>query len=420
VLAEEGSQCDCGEVQQQHDKCVQDYWNLDEQRKAFETESVATCDGKLEELRGESQRLQIQVEEANGETNRVRDIAKSEFDQFQGMKQDLEARLEQAGSSQRNLEASKTKLERNEQAAKKEVKEARTELKHLFDKVAEMEAAKTIITIDYALLQQRLEEIKKIIMTYVNQGLDFLQERFSFVQEKVMEFWVYLQTEVFPEIVKFVETDAIPFVTKSWKQAKDAWEGFYAPHRAPVNKQIAETKAAASKAYQEHLEPHVKEHKLDQHLADAKAKVEMYRVLAHSELVNAIDSGTGVALNFVKLEEGPDFIIENLTKLHQDPEKVAHYIEIGVSVIFAYMVLKFLFGPRKKAKKPKKSKKEWEAEQKKMSSPKNGQGTGNKNGKKKSCNWVANKPTKWRCKRIGDDGTSANDSCPAACNEECA
>lgn len=42
-----------------------------------------------------------------------------------------------------------------------------------------------------------------------------------------------------------------------------------------------------------------------------------------------------------------------------------------------------------------------------------------KNLKEKSCNWIAKNPTRWRCKRIGKDGTSANDACPAACNRDC-
>ena len=403
--------CDCGEVQKLHDKCVQDYWDVEEKRRLLEvaeTQANEKCQGQLEQLRGDGQaqlgELQAQLEAAQTEVEKIQGLARAEFDAFQAKEQALKLQAEEAqrklqDSSQKqekeltNLKNAKKTLEQDVKSkedalgkAKKDAKEYRRQFKVTKQKLDEMIAAKTIITIDYDLLQQRLQEIKDIIMAHIHKGMDFMTEQLAFVLEKMMEFWDYLQTEIFPTIVQFFEKEAIPFVKTSWKQAKDAWENFYAPHRGPVNKQIKESKEAVSKAYKAHLEPHVKEYKLDQHAADAKAKAEMYMVLAHSELVNGIDAGTGVALNYVKLEEGPDFLIDGLTKLHADPEKVATYLEALVAAILTYYVLKFLFGPRKQPKKPKRTKKEWEAEQaknkQKMKSPKNGQIHG-KNGKKK-------------------------------------
>lgn len=365
---------ECGEVQKRHDKCVADYWTLDEQSKTV-----------AETVRGEErQQWEAQLQAAQTELANIQRLAKEEFESFQAKEVAFHQQNEE---QQRAHEQALTKLQdqikRKDEdisKAKKDAKAIRKELAAMKQEMEEMVASKTIITIDYGLLLQRVEEIKVILMTHLDQAKAFLQEQLTFVTEKAVEFWHYIETEIVPEIVKFLEQDVLPFCRSTWKQAQRAWEDFYAPHREPVNQHIQTAKTAVAQSYQEHVEPHVKKHKIDQHAAHAKAQAEMYMVLAHSELVNGIDSGTGVALNFVKLQEWPQPMVDGLSQLHADPEQVATYLEAFVLGVVLLYFFKWLLTPKPKPKKPKKTKKQWEVEQASMKM-KNG---GNySNGKKK-------------------------------------
>merc|ERR1712194_384075 len=92
----------------------------------------------------------------------------------------------------------------------------------------------------------------------------------------------------------------------------------------------------------------------DVHAATAKKTAEEYATLAHNNLVEGLKTGTGVALNFVKLEEGPDFVIDGLEKLHANYEKIAYYIECVLAFIVVYRLLKMtIFRKKKKPKRPK-------------------------------------------------------------------
>ena len=365
----------CAETQTLHDKCVADYWALDERCKTID----ATARG---EERGQ---WEAQLEAARTELANIQRLAKEEFESFQAKEVAFHQQTEEAAQQRRGLvqqhEQEVTNLKDAVNKAKKEVKEIRKELAATKKELEEMVASKGIITFDRDLFLQRLDEIKETAMTHLDQAKDFLLEQWTFVMEKAMEFWHYLETEVIPKIIKFLEKDVLPFCHSTWKQAKRAWEDFYAPHREPVHQHIQTAKAAVTKAYQEHVEPHVKEHKIDQHAAHAKAQAEMYMVLAHSELVNGIDSGTGVALNFVKLQEWPEPVVDGLTKLHADPEQVATYLEAFVGALVLYSFLKWLLTPKPKPKKPKKTKTQWEAEQASMK--KNMKNGNYSNGKKK-------------------------------------
>jgi len=377
------AECDCVEMKTLYDTCVSDFWNERREKEA--------CQENVDQFRGDAQRageLQSALENSQAELQRVRDAAKDEWDTFQKEKEELTAELKDAqalareihdnakaeGKKFKTLQREKTEIDEKLKAQSDNLESAKKELRSLQESLDSIEAAKTIITIDYELLQQRLNEIKEFILAHVQMAKEFLQKEFHYVSEKVKEIWDHLRTKVFPEIVRFVKTKVIPeakaawektiaFVQKYLKLARAAWEDFYAPHREPVNMKVAEMKGIVSQAYKEHIEPHVIEHKIDQHAAHAKAKAEMYMILAHSELVHAVDSGTGVALKFVESEEGPKFMIDGLAKLHEDPEIVASYIEAFFAAVFVYYFMGWLFGSGKKPKKPKRTKKQWEAEQ---------------------------------------------------------
>jgi len=422
--------CDCATLTANHEKCVADYWGVEESRKALEQQIQSAeaqanerCGTEVQQIQAErdaqaqahaqaqtqaqqlaAQLKQIQREsqdqlvQCQGQHQTVQAQAQQEVEtvqrRLQETSQQLTAELEQHKMEKVKLQGDVNKFKEALETSKHTVTKTRRELKDLQKTMDEIQASKTIITIDYDLLQERLEEIKQIIMTHIGTAQAFVVEQYEFVKAKFLEGWNFVQTEVFPEIERYITKEAIPFVEKSWKQACDFWEETYAPYRGPVNQTIEDTKKAITKAYKEHIvppykqhvEPKVKEYKLDQHAATAQAKAreaveeaEKYMRLAHEELSGAIKTATNVALNFVKLEfkDAPPFITENLKKANKNHELIALFLEFFVAFFVGMNILKWLLSPRKV---PKKSKKQlWEEKQ--LAEQQNGKksSSGNKN-----------------------------------------
>lgn len=373
---------------------------------------------EIEQIRTESQAKLGQVEsEGKAKLEIAQRLANEEQSQCQAKHQELNARVEEAASMHRSLhevssklqsdldehKSAKTKLEKEAKKNEKNLKEAlkknqvvRKELAEATKTIEEMVAAKTIITIDYDLLNERVDEIKVIIRGHLGTFAEFMGEHFEFVHVKAVEGWSYSEKEIFPEVkrvaveVKRVAVeDVIPFCKKSWKQATEKWEEVYAPYRGPVNKQYKETKKTLSEVYKENVEPLVKEYKLDQHAAVAKATAEDYKSMAHMHLVKSLKSSSKVALDFVKLEDGPEFAVEPLEFILNNTEKVAFYIEATLAFLVFYQLVKIIYGGRKKkkAKKARMAKKQqWEEKQKQQKEQVKNQkaGTNNKNSNKKN------------------------------------
>lgn len=411
--------CSCDEVVQARDKCFNDWHILDQLRitleqqvKDVEWNANERCKGEVEQTRGEvlAQLEQVrgegqaQVEEArnegraqlelvrsesmrnleeakndgNSKLGEAQRIAKEELSQCQTQHSELNSQFEAQGSTHRklqestrqleetlsNIKSEKQKLEKSlsekdlsltkEKKSKEQIERDLEAIKKTLD---DMIAAKSIIMIDYDLLNEKIDEIKAQAKVYLKDIMAFVGEHTKFAHDKVFEFYKYVETEIYPQVKQTVEKDVIPVVNSSYKQACDMWEEIYSPYRPEVNKQIKIAKKEMKTFYRGNLEPHVKEYQLDVHAATAKKTVEEYATLAHNNLLNGVKTGTGVALNFAKLEEGPDFVIDVLDKLHANHEDIVYYIECFFAFIVVYHILKMtIFRKKKKPKKPKLSK----------------------------------------------------------------
>lgn len=449
VQAQEAS-CNCEEINQAHQNCINDWSVLDGIRKTLEQQVRDTefqvnerCSAekeqvkgelhseiekvrvekeaqiaearkeehaKLEMVRSESQaNLNAAINESQSKLEEVQRQAQAELSQCQSQHQELNAQFEDQSNTHRrlqessqeleqslsNLKSEKSKLEKTlsdkdlslskEKKSKNEIEKELKDVKKLLD---EMIAARTIITIDYDLLNERIEEIKAKVHEKTKDFMAVVHEHLEVGKEKAMEFYKYLETEIYPQVKQTIENDVIPFVKTSWKQANDMWEEVYSPYRPTVNKQIKVAKKETMNFYKQNLEPSVKEYKLDVHAATAKKTVEEKMALAHEYIEDGCLTGTGVALNFLKLEEGPEFAINAAEKLHANYQKVAFYIECFLAFLVIRFVLKTLFKKKKIPKSVKKQQwKEKEAAKQQAAGGKGKQQPNNKkavNGKKNS------------------------------------
>lgn len=414
--------CECGEVTQLHQKCVSDWSALDELRKALEqqvrdTEVQANerCNVQIEQVRGEveqvrseeNRRMQLVRSESQAELEGVKRKAEEDLSQCQTQHKELNSHFEEQGNTHRLLQESSQQLEqalaglKSEKAklektvserdltlnkVNKDKMASERELKETKKTLQEMIAAKTIIAIDWDLLNEKIEELKAQAQGHMKDFGAYVGEQLDFVKGKMLEFYNYLETEVYPTIKSTIEKDVVPFLKKSWKQAQTVWEDLYSPYRPTVNTQIEAAKTKSQEFYSQNLEPHVKEYGLDVHAANAKKTADEYATLAHNNLVQGVKTSSGVALNFVKLEEGPDFAVNALEKLHANYESVAYYIECFLAfLVVYYIVIPFFFGKKKKRKGGKSKKQMWqekEAAKSKGQSPKKGTKNGMKNGHK--------------------------------------
>ena len=447
VLGQEEGGCNCVEVTQAHEKCVSDWRALDVIRQTLEQQvrdtefqSNERCNSQIDQVRGE---IQAQVDQARGEIEQVRNEgnarvelvrsesqaqleqvqsekqaqleetqrnAAAELSQCQSEHKQLSAQFEEQGSTHRRLQESSQQLEetlasvKSEKSklektlsdkdlalnkANKDKKSIERESDETKKTLEEMIAAKTIITIDWDLLNERIEELKAMAAEAMNDAATFVGEQLVFVQGKLIEFYQFVESEIYPSVKHTIETDVIPLARQSSKQAQDMFEEAYAPYRPTVNENVKLARQESEKFYKQNVEPSVKEYKIDVYVADAKKTVEEYATLAHNHLLEGVKTGTGVAYNFVKLEEGPDFAVEALRKLHADFALVTYYIECFFAFLVAYAVLKLLFGGKKKRKgKKRMTKKEWEEKQQKEAAkakqqqPKKNIKNGHKNNKK--------------------------------------
>ncbi|CAB9512068.1 expressed unknown protein [Seminavis robusta] len=472
VWGQEEQHCQCDDLQQRHDKCVNDWSALDQVRAVLEEqlrntgrEAEERCQGQLEQakidhqsqvdqVRGSSDIIvqqaeqrwalceetsKAKIEEVQNERQAAAALAeqaKVELSQCQNQQSELTVNLEQVKTGHRelesshqqlnnelrstkellnaakqdkqaleqdkaNLQAAKGKLEKDLskrsldlQKTQKSERSLKTELGETKKTLDEMIAAKTIISIDYDLLNERIEEFKTFVMQNVNKFLNIVGEHLGFVKEEAIKFWKMLEKDVFPHIRRFVEKDALPFLKKTWKDTKAFWEETYAPYRGPVNKQIKQAKREWNKFYKANLEPTVKEHKLDQHYDAAKATAVEHMALAHEKLVEGVESSSSVALKFAKMENFPPVIIEYLQLVNTNVEPAAFAIECTIAFLVIRFILGWLFfGPKKKkGKKPKMTKKQWQEKQEmekaktkqQQQAPKNNKAT--KNGKNQKKN----------------------------------
>lgn len=397
--------CECGHIAQAHEKCVQDWSALDAIRVTLEQQvrdTQSQCNGQLEQVRGE-------VEQARNEGNRQLELARSEsqaqLEQVQAQHRELSAQFEEQGNTHRRLQeasqqleealasvkAEKTNLEnsvREKEAALNDLKRQKSaterDLEATKKTLDEMVAARAIISIDWELLNEKIEEIKAKIAEATKDLTALCAEKLEFAKVKALEFYDYLKTEVYPKVKKTVEEDVIPFVKKSWKQANEMWEDIYSPYRPTVNKNLELAKVESKKFYQQKLEPHVKAYELDVHAAKAKKQAQEYMTYAHNELVNGIKTGTKTALVYVKTQEGNVYshlAVEHLEHLHAQHELVAYYIECFFAFLVVYFLLKItIFRPKKKVKKSAK-KQQWKEKEAAAAAAKQQQGSGKKAAK---------------------------------------
>lgn len=437
--------CSCDEVVQARDKCFNDWqvldqlratlqqqvkdveWNVNERCKGEVEQTRGEVLAQLEQARGEGQaqveearnegRAQLELvrsesmrnleavqNESNAKVEETQRIAKEELSQCQTQHHELNAQFEQQGNTHRQLQESTRQLEETLSSIKSEkqnlekslsekdlslTKEKKSkeqierDLEAIKKTLDEMIAAKSIIMIDYDLLNERIEEIKAQAKVYFNDFMAIVGEHTKFARDKAKEFYTYVETEIYPQVKQTVEKDVIPVVQSSWKQACDMWEEIYSPYRPEVNKQIKVAKKEIKTFYKGNVEPTVKEYELDVHAANAKKTVEEYATLAHNNLVNGLKTSSGVALNFVKLEEGPDFVIDALENVHANHEDIVYYIECLVAFIVVYHILKMtIFRKKKKPKKPKLTKQQIaEKERKAVAAQKSKQQHGSAKGK---------------------------------------
>lgn len=377
-----GGGCECPVTQERHDQCVQDYWQQHDLRQALEQQlhdAQAQANGRVsmveEQLR---QECQTRVEEIEANSRSEQELAQEQTSslkvEVQKLKSDVQERSVALQEAHNMASNSRRALEETQQ------------------ELDNMKKARTIITIDYDLLQERLEGMKTALMDYSHDFLTFCQvhwevakekmmEVWAIVKEKLLEFWKYLDTKVFPEIKRFVEQDALPLMKKTYHDGRTFVKKTYAPYREPVNQKVAQARTVWNKNYQKHLEPKVKEYQLDVYAAKARDQVlaakdqaVVYMNQGHDQLVDSIRQGSKIALKTFKSEGAPDFLIEHTEFIKKNPQDAARSIELFVGAIVAYYLLKYLLfgGKKKNSGKKKRSKAEWEKEQKQKQQMKNG------------------------------------------------
>jgi hypothetical protein len=377
-------QCDCANLEFQLTKCVDDWRAVDAMRQGLEEQvrqSEYTCTTQLEQVRID---MAGQLEQTQLESNSQMQQAREELAQCQTQHSELTAHMAEQGNSFRGLQETsqqleqelvavqsvKSKLEKDLSDRSLDLEKTRTKSQQLTrdlhetkKTLEEMIAAKTIITIDYDLLKERIEEIKKLIMEYVTKCLTFLAEQSESARKTAVEFWNMLETQVFPTVERFVMDDAIPFWQAAWKQAKNNVEDLYAPHRPTVDKHIKQAKKGWNTFYKQNLESSVKEYKVDQYLEIGKSQIIEHAAMAHDMLVDGVKTWSSVAHKFAKIEDFPPVIVKTFKNVNSNAEIAAFYMECFLGFLLVRFLLKLLFRKKKIPKKVRMTKKQWQEKQ---------------------------------------------------------
>jgi hypothetical protein len=332
----------------------------------------ATHQAQLQEVGGAQEAALVSCQAQNQKLNEELAKNKKETErQVNAVSLRLEEELADTKEELFNRDVALDKAEKIASAAQQELEEVHRAMQ-------EMKASKTIITVDYDLLLERLDEIKTIIMEYVDKFVAFMEKNFEFAKEKFLEFWDYLEVNVFPEIKRIYEKQVVPFCLEVKDEAVELYKQFmafcektYEPYREPVNQKLDEAKKSLNANYKKHLEPKVKEYKLDEYAAQGKEKALQakdnaiqYGKELDAKLTAWVKQGTKVSLDYVKLQEGPEFVINALEKAHNEYRIVTIYIESFCFFFVLYWIaLWFINSRKKRAKKQKQLAKQLKKEQ---------------------------------------------------------
>lgn len=294
---------------------------------------------------------------------------------LQSCQSNLQSTLEQELQQQREqlqnefhiqkeqLVADKNQCEEQIHVTEKSLRQIQNQFIEMKQKIHDYEAKKAVISFDKELFKERMNELLitlkehwKVVQKYIYYG--YVQTK-----NKCYELYNHFVTIYWPQIQTFYFNTIIPFCNNVVTTISTKWEQIYGPHREPINKKVSEIRTTTYTNYQQHIEPLVKQYKIDQYatqgkekLLDFKYQVEVFAHQGHEWLIEQLQFNSKYALDYVKSQQGPDYIQNVIQTVQTDPELWATRIEYFVGIIFVLFFLKlFGFFGKKKKKSSKKS-----------------------------------------------------------------